>query len=195
MRFGMVAAAAAALVCAGQADAARYFEFEIKGSTTVTFYDGLTGRSSDSRVDTVIRATYDTAVFNPEGYRTFITNETLTLTAGLSRLFTTGSPGLTSLDLTFSPSAIAVGGTLQTLTPTGTFGFLNCPRGFCSFVPGTVTSFSARTSDTAPAVLGGSETLSFTAVPEPATWALMIVGMGAMGYVSRRRRAKAAIAA
>ncbi len=33
-----------------------------------------------------------------------------------------------------------------------------------------------------------SATITPTAVPEPATWALMVLGIGAVGYASRRRR-------
>jgi hypothetical protein len=40
----------------------------------------------------------------------------------------------------------------------------------------------------------GSFTLSF-AVPEPATWALMILGFGAVAYAMRRRNAGALVAA
>ena len=37
--------------------------------------------------------------------------------------------------------------------------------------------------------LGG--TITITAVPEPATWAMMLLGFGAAGYAMRRRRAPA----
>lgn len=36
--------------------------------------------------------------------------------------------------------------------------------------------------------------VSFASVPEPASWALMIVGLGAVGYAMRRRSAKVAYA-
>lgn len=37
-------------------------------------------------------------------------------------------------------------------------------------------------------------TISFASVPEPATWAMMILGLGAVGYSMRRRSAKVAFA-
>lgn len=40
-----------------------------------------------------------------------------------------------------------------------------------------------------------SGTLSFAPVPEPATWALMIMGFGGLGAVLRSRRTKARLAA
>ena len=36
--------------------------------------------------------------------------------------------------------------------------------------------------------LGGSITISPSAVPEPATWAMMLLGFGAVGFAMRRRR-------
>lgn len=38
-------------------------------------------------------------------------------------------------------------------------------------------------------------TISFASVPEPATWAMMILGLGAVGYSMRRRAVKVAYAA
>jgi hypothetical protein len=38
-------------------------------------------------------------------------------------------------------------------------------------------------------------TINFASVPEPATWAMMILGLGAVGYSMRRRTAKVAFAA
>jgi hypothetical protein len=37
--------------------------------------------------------------------------------------------------------------------------------------------------------LGGSITIRPAAVPEPATWAMMLLGFGAVGFAMRRRRA------
>ena len=41
---------------------------------------------------------------------------------------------------------------------------------------------------TAPGAQSDFDDVSLTAVPEPATWAMMILGMGAMGAALRRRR-------
>jgi hypothetical protein len=37
--------------------------------------------------------------------------------------------------------------------------------------------------------LGGTVTINATAVPEPGTWAMMLLGFGAAGFAMRRRRA------
>ena len=36
--------------------------------------------------------------------------------------------------------------------------------------------------------LGGSITITEASVPEPATWAMMLIGFGAIGWQLRRRR-------
>jgi hypothetical protein len=36
--------------------------------------------------------------------------------------------------------------------------------------------------------LGGTVTINPAAVPEPATWALMLLGLGAVGWQLRRRK-------
>ena len=40
----------------------------------------------------------------------------------------------------------------------------------------------------------GHFTLSYMAVPEPATWTMMLLGLGAIGFAARRRRAKSLVA-
>ena len=57
-----------------------------------------------------------------------------------------------------------------------------------SFISNT---FIDQTSATGPDAAIGSlspTTLSISAVPEPASWAMMIVGMGAVGFATRRRK-------
>jgi hypothetical protein len=82
----------------------------------------------------------------------------------------------------------------------GAGGFTNVP-----LAPGTDEFYSIRNLSVAAGQyalrLGGSGasninasysgTLNFSpaAVPEPATWAMMILGMGAVGFAMRRRRA------
>jgi hypothetical protein len=50
-------------------------------------------------------------------------------------------------------------------------------------------SSTASLSDVRQVRLGGIQTAA--AVPEPATWALMLMGFGAVGYSMRRRGATA----
>ena len=58
--------------------------------------------------------------------------------------------------------------------------------------------FSRANKDIASLVLSngyiGARSFSLAGVPEPATWALMILGMGAVGGAMRRRSARASVA-
>jgi hypothetical protein len=60
---------------------------------------------------------------------------------------------------------------------------------------GDIDHLSVRVYD-APAGEGwsyNSRTISWSAIPEPATWAMMITGFGAAGYAARRRRSIASV--
>jgi hypothetical protein len=61
---------------------------------------------------------------------------------------------------------------------------------------GTVLNDSANDPGGFPGTLGSNNiSLSVTAVPEPATWAVMLVGFGGLGVAMRSRRKQAAAAA
>lgn len=59
---------------------------------------------------------------------------------------------------------------------------------FTVYNSGTVSPFTTLTASTAARGLNISSITYSTAVPEPASWALMIVGFGTAGAVLRRRR-------
>jgi hypothetical protein len=40
----------------------------------------------------------------------------------------------------------------------------------------------------------GHFTLSYAAIPEPATWGMMLLGFGAIGFASRRRQMRTVLA-
>jgi hypothetical protein len=72
-----------------------------------------------------------------------------------------------------------------TYTPNGTGGATvalnNVPLNNTSFYKVSITG-----SSTVDGAYGG--TVSATAVPEPATWAMLLAGFGAVGFAMRRRR-------
>ena len=68
---------------------------------------------------------------------------------------------------------------------TGTAGFGSA----LDLNPGHSTAFTAFR------LISGAGTTQATDVPEPATWAMMLVGFGALGAVLRRRRGLTALAA
>jgi len=63
-----------------------------------------------------------------------------------------------------------------------------------AFTPLTPTFTGIRTVFTTTANVGTVFNVTAAAVPEPATWALMLAGFGMVGYALRRRRAAVAFA-
>lgn len=91
-------------------------------------------------------------------------------------------------------SGLFSGTSAATATP-GLFDLLftyTITAGTGRFAGGTGSFSQVGTAD----VRGGPPsrlTLNFSAVPEPATWAMMLLGFGAMGLTLRRRRETAAL--
>jgi len=106
---------------------------------------------------------------------------------GLVVAFTSGGPKITAL----SAGAVTVSGT----TITGTIplallpstGFTIAKYGF-NLWPRLAGGTVANIADFAP----NNATITAGAVPEPATWALLIAGFGGIGAAQRRRRSAVA---
>lgn len=197
MRFGWLAAAAA-MMCAGQAGAARYYEFEIVGTARVTSYDpyGALPPVINDRLSR-FTASFDTTVpLTPLGYPAYGVPGTIArFFPSSGSISTLNTPGGTYFNLYFDLNRITVGETLSLISATGTYGYLDCNNRyqFCNTDVGTLYAVSARTSDVAPVFLGATESTLLTSVPEPAAWTMMIFGVGAIGSAMRRRRARVAI--
>lgn len=81
------------------------------------------------------------------------------------------------------------------------FQFQSANSGFAQFGGATVFSGTANNPIFAPGTYAftgftsGTLTVSnaVAAVPEPATWAMMLVGFGAMGFAIRRRKVRATV--
>ena len=102
-----------------------------------------------------------------------------------------GAAGYTIANLTISSStptldfsSVTFNGTEFNTVQTGTFEYRNLGP-----VP-LLASNTLNVSGTAPGTGSYSGTIQFSApnaVPEPATWAMMLVGFGAVGYGMRRK--------
>ena len=65
-----------------------------------------------------------------------------------------------------------------------------------SLIGGGTIAISSGTHPSIPISAGGSlTTTSIGAVPEPTTWAMMLLGIGALGFVLRRQRTRLSFAA
>jgi hypothetical protein len=54
-------------------------------------------------------------------------------------------------------------------------------------------SFGGRNNNWAFDILGVSDATQVGAVPEPSTWAMMLIGFGAIGFAVRRQKNKTAL--
>lgn len=162
MRFGVMIAAAAAMLCAGQASA-EVFNVSISGfftGTQATFGCGP-GTSAYCSVSSPFAGYLGTPQFLLDLHPG--ANAVQVGTPGTIGVFEgtiiNTSRALTGLNFTYYSNPCARGS-----APTA--GCVNIERAFAPVV----------------SVQGG--------VPEPATWAMMILGLGAAGFAMRRRRAK-----
>jgi hypothetical protein len=172
MKLALTAVGAALLATASIANAA----ITVTGSTNV-----------DTPIIAMNGATQSTIDWgkNPEpgGAFTGSVDITNTLSGLYSIIVSTSTPGasITSLSLA------GIMGTSGSFSTTGTGNSLSL------LVPSAVAgSYRVSFGGSAPETGGvatGNLTFQPAAVPEPGTWAMMLVGFGAMGFaVSRRRR-------
>ena len=93
----------------------------------------------------------------------------------------TSTPGLM-----FTNVSVTGGGTTSIFAPPAASVIQRFNLALLAETPYTVSI--AGTSPVAAGAISGNVTITNGAVPEPATWAMMILGFGAMGMVIRRRR-------
>ncbi len=198
-----VALAAAGLACGSSADAAFLtYTFNINGSGTREVFNLL--NPAISTIQTLRDATITIGVteftgssiaFGSDGFTSFdVLAEASRLSFSFrpspnqSILFATGRGAacyLTPQPATFPTNPVPLGGGCSVSYN------VDSPRGlYREFFGGSVSSFSVTRQD------AGQSFISIVAfVPEPATWAMMLVGLGMIGYSLRRRRAMIAPAA
>lgn len=196
MRFGMLAAAAAALVCAEQADAALTFS-GTETSSGVTFsnqgsinlaglsfqYVGFGNNSIDPSSALISPSASGDVYGGIQGPSSWGPGGATSSTMRTGDVMgVSGGAGLLILPVGYVSGATLSG----TYTFAGaTFASLGINSGVYTYTFG-----SGANADT---VTVRVPTFA-AAVPETATWAMMILGMGAIGYAMRRRRAKVVFA-
>lgn len=165
------AVGAAALATASIASAA----ITVTGSTNV-----------DSPITVVNGATQMTLDFakNPEPSGGFSGSVDFnnTLSGLYSIIVGTSTPGATITNVTLA----------GIMGSTGSFSTIGSSNSLSLLVPSLAAGdYRVSFSGNAPAnggVATGNLTFQPASVPEPATWAMMLVGFGAMGFAARRRR-------
>lgn len=171
-------AAAQQLVSNGGFEAGNFSGFTQSGNT------GFTGVSTAYAAS----GTYG-AYFGPIGSVGGIT-QTLNTTAGQNYLISFDLANFQASDANFYE--VLFGGTsLFTATNSSVFGFTNFRTTATALGATTNLAFNFRNDPNYFGLDNVSVTAVSAAVPEPATWAMMLVGFGAMGVAMRRQRASA----
>lgn len=171
-KFVMGLAGATALAMASAANAT----ITVDGSSMV--YTGPA--SNDGGVTTTIGYT-EANLAKP----TF--TEWLTLTNTLDGLYSI-SLSTSSAPVNFTSAILSDGVTNYALSLVGTQG----PNEFwgldTTFLTAGTYTLTINGTNSNTGSLGGSITITEASVPEPATWAMMLIGFGAIGWQLRRRR-------
>jgi hypothetical protein len=217
MRFGWLAAAAA-MVCAGQASAQTWVKYEVSGTGYQRPTDGggvFNGPASAKDVSASFiilvgpPGTYSFlpteqagSIFKTDGnvftasvpsFRTFEANGTQSgLLTGSQNIAVNGgggSAGSFTINYTDLDAAGGFPTFLGTYAITGSIGFQQFGSG-----QGSGINTFANLTRLAISSANGFQLLNVTAVPEPASWAMMIFGVGAIGAVTRRKRSAPAAA-
>ena len=98
--------------------------------------------------------------------------------AGSGSLTTSSTAGiLTFTSVTFNGELLDLS---EVLSPNGISGL--------PIFAGAENQLIIQGTATGPATYGGTITFTPGAIPEPGTWAMMLMGFGGLGYVMRRRR-------
>lgn len=146
--------------------------------------------NSSSGVDTPIgvvnTSTIDTVNFGrtlaPAGGFTGTFDFTNNLGGIYSILVGSSTPGTTIS----SASLVGIAGTAANLSVTGSSNVLSLLSG--ALGPGSYRFTFAGAAPAGGAALSGNLTFAAAPVPEPGTWALMLLGFGALGLMVRYRR-------
>jgi hypothetical protein len=220
MKFGVAAAAFCSMgLAASASQAAVYIGLSNDGGVTVLQQTDL-DPSSDAALFSGVFGAFNLNLVTgsyPGGYTLLdsTTNNATTTTGGTLDVFVTRDFVTAPLNLSFksafTANSLPTGWTVQQRTYVDAanvkFSTANLLGDVTFSAAGTNTQFdlpvagagpysvTSRYTITAPSAGSSLSTITLTAVPEPGTWALMILGFGGAGAMLRSRRREAAVQA
>jgi hypothetical protein len=158
-------------------------------AVTVTSSTGLNDPNPTAAGSTVVNGNITTINFgqNPVSTPTFSGSFTLTNTLSdlYSIVISTSTPGVTFTSASLSGGSCTVATCTLMPFPDNT----SLKLASTLLTPGTYTfNFAGNAGADASGALTGNVTIMAAPVPEAATWGMMILGFGAMGFAIRRRR-------
>jgi hypothetical protein len=106
----------------------------------------------------------------------------------IARAYLTGSGGPLSVTVTY-------GGTSETITPTNVSTWSTGSFAFTDVVGTNSLVFSGNPVNDGGDHSIGLDLVSIAAVPEPSTWAMMLLGFAGVGFMAYRRKSKPALMA
>jgi hypothetical protein len=191
MRKRLVAAAAAALMVISGAASAQSFSDNFNSMTSLpqwTFTGVGTGLVNGAGADDFMRVTTSVPIVNPVSQAVFSFVATADTPYYLVQFRHTN---LSDANIRFQAGAldetVSIPGTFPTTALTNPGGDLFSYYFGSPILTGTPVSLTI----TANLVAVSVDNFSVTAVPEPSTYALMLAGLGVVGFAARRRRSAA----
>jgi hypothetical protein len=180
----------------------RKLAIALAGAAAVTFASAAQATIFVNPVGTTVQLNdyYDTGTSGYVNYQKAPTThdgftDTLTFFNDLAGTYNFGVSTLASAAVTFSSITLSGAG-----LPGGTVTFdgPSALDNYISYALGPVTldanaSYVVTLTGNAPLGTTFQGTLNWNAVPEPATWAMMLIGFGAIGASIRRRRTRVAV--
>lgn len=145
-----------------------------------SFSDGLNYWDRGTRTETVVNGE---AVLLDRFYDQQYISQTLTLVANTSYLMTFKSGGAGTGWVDFYSVDIPLNGSPDAVT------FSNGGQHSYNFTTGSSTTFSKLEFASVIGDITIDDVSITTAVPEPESWAMLLVGLTAVGGIARRRRA------
>jgi hypothetical protein len=154
---------------------------------TLSFHNGTIAIGSEA---TAVDLALSTVFTNPSGLGTVVSSFSLGLVTTPNTSDPDASADYVNLPSSFVPSVFNIGGTNYTVKLVDFENIIGD-----GFLASSSTQLHVREGSSASADLFAEVTSQVPSVPEPSTWAMMILGFCGLGFMACRRKSKPALMA